>query len=213
MSDHTQNLESIYQNGATIEQFTRGYLRYFADMLSRLDVDVISQIIEALSAAAASGNVIYILGNGGSAGNASHMANDLMVGAWLPDHPPFRVVALTDNVPIITAVANDFGYEHVFTMQLRNLLQSGDVVIAFSVSGNSPNVVEAVRLANQREAVTIGCGGFDGGQLKEVASVFLHVPSHPGEYGPVEDAMMVLNHLIHAYFTLSRKGTLRRQSL
>jgi D-sedoheptulose 7-phosphate isomerase len=139
------------------------------------------------------------------------MANDLAVGAWLPDYPPFRVVSLTDNVAVMTAIANDADYACIFVNQLRILLQPGDVLLALSVSGNSPNIVEAVRFARQRGAITLGCCGFDGGALQELADICLHVPSKRGEYGLVEDVMMILDHLIHSYFMLSRRGTLRRE--
>jgi D-sedoheptulose 7-phosphate isomerase len=171
---------------------------------------VIEKMIAVLADAARRGSTIYLVGNGGSAATASHMANDLVVGAWLPDHPPFRVVSLTDNVAVMTAIANDTDYASLFANQLRNLLRADDVLLALSVSGNSPNVLEAVRLASERGAATIGCCGFDGGALPELVDVCLHIPSNHGEYGPVEDVMMILDHVIHSYFMLSRSGTLRR---
>jgi D-sedoheptulose 7-phosphate isomerase len=116
-------------------------------------------------------------------------------------------------VPVTTAIANDFGYHEIFVNQLRNRLQPGDVVLALSVSGNSPNVIEAVRFAKEGGAVSIGCCGFDGGELRKLVDVCLHVPSKPGEYGPVEDVMMILDHVIHSYYLLSRRGTLRRELL
>lgn len=192
------------------KEYARQYLRYFSQILAQLDVQVIEKIIETLEGAAERGSTIFLIGNGGSAANASHMANDLAFGASLDGFPPFRVFCLTDNVPIMTALANDTNYSQIFVRQLRNLLQPKDVVIALSVSGNSPNVVEAVRFAKERNVITIGCGGFDGGELSREANIYLHVPTQRGEYGPVEDVMMVLDHLIHSYFVLSRRGTLER---
>lgn len=204
------DLATSFQAASSKQEYARQYLSYFSHLLNQLDVRVIEQIIEAIEDAAEQGSTIFLLGNGGSAANASHMANDLAFGASLDGFPPFRVFCLTDNVPIMTALANDMNYSQIFVRQLHNLLQPKDVVVALSVSGNSPNVVEAVRFAKERGAVTIGCGGFDGGELGKEADIYLHVPTKRGEYGPVEDVMMVLDHLIHSYFVLSRRGTLER---
>ena len=203
-------LEEYYPQARDIQDFIRWYFYYLDNILKQLDTAVIEQMIEVLAETAQRGSTIYVVGNGGSAATASHMVNDLTVGAWLPDYPPFRMVSLTDNVPVMTAIANDFDYTCLFVNQLRSLLHPGDVVLALSVSGNSPNVLEAVRFARQRGAVTIGCCGFDGGALWKLTDICLHVPTHLGEYGPVEDVMMILNHVIHAYFMLSRRGTLQR---
>jgi D-sedoheptulose 7-phosphate isomerase len=110
-----------------------------------------------------------------------------------------KVVSLTDNVAVITALANDYGYDRIFVMQLEPLLAEGDVVVAISASGNSPNVVQAIEFANERKAVTVGLTGFDGGRLGELCEIHVHVPSARGEYGPVEDAHMVLDHLVMSY--------------
>lgn len=204
------SLEAHYHQATNTRDYIRRYFHYLSDMLERLDTSVIEQMIEALAEAAQRGKTIYLAGNGGSAATASHMANDLAVGAWLPDYPPFRVVSLTDNVPVMTAIANDTDYTYLFASQLRSLVQPGDILLVLSVSGNSPNVLEAVRLARERGALTIGCCGFSGGDLQGLVDICLHVPSEPGEYGPVEDVMMILNHAIHSYFMFSRQGTLRR---
>jgi D-sedoheptulose 7-phosphate isomerase len=202
-------LEEHYRRTKDIRDFIRWYFYYLTNILKQLDPTVIEQIIEALTEAAQRGSTIYVVGNGGSAATASHLVNDLVVGTWLPNYPPFRVVSLTDNVPMMTAIANDFDYACLFVNQLRNLLRPGDIVLALSVSGNSPNVLEAVRFARQQGAMTISCCGFDDGVLRELTDICLHVPTHLGEYGPVED-VMILDHVIHAYFMLSCCGTLRR---
>ena len=203
------NLEEHYQNTRNTHGYIKGYIEYLSGILKQIDVNVIDRIISTLIKASERGSTIYVLGNGGSASIASHMANDLAVGAWMSEYPPLRVVSLNDNVPVMTAIANDTDYSQIFSDQLRYLLQPEDVVIALSVSGNSPNVVKAVQFAKGKGATTIGCGGFDGGRLKQLTEVYLYVPSEPGEYGPVEDVMMILVHIIHSYLLLSRKGTLK----
>lgn len=203
------NLEEHYQNARNTQGYIKGYMEYLTGIFDQLDINVIDKIITTLIKASERESTIYVLGNGGSASIASHMANDLAVGAWMSEYPPLKVVSLNDNIPVMTAIANDTDYSHIFSDQLRYLVQPGDVVVAFSVSGNSPNVVKAVKFANDKGAITIGCGGFDGGRLKQLTEVYLHVPSEPGEYGPVEDVMMILVHIIHSYLLLSRKGSLK----
>src|SRR5204863_6152943 len=100
---------------------------------------------------------------------------------------------------LVSAAANDLGYESVFSEQLKTLLVSGDVVLAISASGNSPNVIRAVEYANHRGATTIGLTGFDGGRLRQVVREHIHIPTPKGDYGPVEDLHLVLNHLISSY--------------
>jgi len=102
-------------------------------------------------------------------------------------------------VAVLTAIANDYGYEHVFAKQLEAQLSPGDVVVAISASGNSPNVLNAIEYANARGATTIGLTGFDGGRLAKMVRHAVHVPTERGEYGPVEDAHMVLDHLVGGY--------------
>jgi D-sedoheptulose 7-phosphate isomerase len=114
-------------------------------------------------------------------------------------------------MPIFSAIANDYGYEHVFTLQLKTMMERGDVVVAISASGNSPNVVRALQYANENGAITVSLTGFDGGELKRIAQVNVHVPSDKGEYGPVEDVHMVLDHLVGAFLMhLCRTETVAR---
>lgn len=202
------NLEEHYKNTRNTKGYIKGYIKYLLGILDQIDVNTIDKIISTLLTASERGSTIYVLGNGGSASIASHMANDLAVGAWSSEYPPLKVVSLTDNVAVMTAIANDTDYSRVFSDQLRYLLQQGDVVIALSVSGNSQNVVKAVQFANDKGATTIGCVGFDGGRLKQLTEVYLHIPTDPGEYGPVEDVMTILVHLIHSYLIYSRKGSI-----
>ena len=201
-------LEERYRQARDAQDYIKNYFEYLSEILEQLNVTVIEKIITTLVEAAERGSTIYLIGNGGSAATASHMANDLAVGAWTPNYPPFRVVSLSDNVAILTAIANDTDYSRLFVSQLRNLVLPEDIVYALSVSGNSPNVVDAVRFASSKGAITIGCGGFDGGKLKGLVDIFLYVPSNPGEYGPVEDIMLILDHIIHSYLLLSRRGNL-----
>jgi D-sedoheptulose 7-phosphate isomerase len=189
------NLESIYAERPAAGEFADGYLGYLSEILAKLDRGQIAKFIEALLDARRRAATVFFLGNGGSAATASHFQNDLT--RWRDN--PMRVVSLTDNVSVLTAIGNDHGYEQVFRMQLENLLLSGDLVVAISVSGNSPNVVEAVKYAASKGAVTVGLTGFDGGRLAELVDINVHAPTLPGEYGPAEDVHMILDHLIVSF--------------
>lgn len=177
--------------------FARGYVDYVSEVAAALDASAIASFVEVLLAARERGARIFFVGNGGSASTASHFALDLVVGCRNRDRP-FRAVALTDT-PIVTALANDYGYEDVFVRQLQVQMEPGDVVVAISASGNSPNVVAALEHANERGAFTVALTGFDGGALAELARLIVHVPTNKGEYGPVEDVHLIVDHLVVAY--------------
>jgi D-sedoheptulose 7-phosphate isomerase len=189
------NVERLFRDHSNAADFADGYLYYLSQVFKRIDREAIALFVDALERARADGATVFFCGNGGSAATASHFQNDLT--RWRTD--PMRVVSLTDNVAVITALGNDYGYDRIFVMQLEPLLAEGDVVVAISASGNSPNVVQAIEFANERNAVTIGLTGFDGGRLGELCEIHVHVPSARGEYGPVEDAHMVLDHLVMSY--------------
>jgi len=158
----------------------------------------ISDFIDILINARERKSTIYFIGNGGSAATASHFANDISIGVKLTDNP-FRAISLCDNQSIITAIANDYGYEYIFSKQLSVLLKKDDVVVAISASGNSQNLLNALNVAKDKGAISVGLSAFDGGKLKEMADISVHVSTEQGEYGPAEDAHMMLDHLVTSY--------------
>lgn len=178
--------------------FAEAYLHYLQTVLRGIDVKEIARFIETLLDARRRGVMVFFIGNGGSAATASHFANDLSFGTNDYEQP-FRVISLTDNVPVLTALGNDFGYEEVFVRQLRVLGRPGDVLVGISASGNSPNLIRAFDYANSAGIKTVAITAFDGGKMKAMASEGIHVPTGPKEYGPAEDAHMVLDHLVGAY--------------
>lgn len=181
--------------------FARQYLDYVAEILTHVDEVAVETICDALLAVRAAGGVVYLCGNGGSAATASHFANDLMVGVG--GEPPFRAISLASNVPLLTCLSNDHGYEEVFARQLAGRVGSADALVAISASGESENVLRAVRCANAAGARTIGLTGFDGGQLRPLVDIGLHVRSATGEFGPVEDVHMVIEHAIVNFLRLA----------
>jgi len=178
----------------------KGYLDNLVSILQNVDIPRIYEIIDKLEQCHDDGAVLYIMGNGGSAATASHMANDLSVGLKLRDIRNFNVQSLSDNTPVCTAISNDIGYENVFYAQLKNKLKPKDVLIAISCSGNSPNIVKASVYAREIGATVIGLTGFDGGELKALSDINYHINTDKGEYGLVEDAHMILDHVIYNYY-------------
>jgi D-sedoheptulose 7-phosphate isomerase len=172
----------------------QSYLQAIEATLKDLPKKEIWGVITILHEARLDGRQVFVLGNGGSAATASHFACDLGKGAAVAGYPGFRAIALTDNMATFSAYANDCGYEQVFAQQLSNLVQPGDVVIGISGSGNSANVLNALKLAVERGATTIGFVGFDGGQLKGVVDHCVRVDNHCIEQ--VEDMHLMLGHLI-----------------
>lgn len=172
----------------------RRYLEEVQDTLGSLPLERIQDVVDVLLSANYVGSTVFTLGNGGSAATASHFACDLAKGTITPGRPRFRAVALTDNVPLMTAWSNDVAYEDVFADQLGGFMGRGDVVVAFSGSGNSPNVLRAVELARRLGGITIGFSGFAGGQLSGMVDVPLVVRCDCMEQ--IEDVHLTLCHLI-----------------
>jgi len=170
------------------------YIEELKNTMDLLPEDRIHEVIELLREARLAGRQVFIMGNGGSASTATHFVCDLGKNTRNPALPNFRVIGLSDNMAIFSALANDEGYENVFAQQLASFVQPEDIVIGISASGNSPNVLKAMELANQRGARTVAFTGFDGGKLRSLAGIEIHVPSHCIEH--VEDIHLVLEHLI-----------------
>ncbi len=191
-------VEKIYSENSDPKNFSIGYMNYLKELLSQIDPLAIAGFIETLIEARNRGAQIFFIGNGGSAATASHFANDLAIGTKTLDKP-FRVTSLTDNLATITAIANDSGYEEIFLQQLKVLFRPGDVVVGISASGNSPNILKAIEYTNQEGGFTVGLTGFEGGKLRKIVKLNIHVPTQKGEYGPVEDVHMMLDHLTSAY--------------
>jgi D-sedoheptulose 7-phosphate isomerase len=182
------------------EEFAGLYIDRLVKILQSLDVLAVGKIIEVFLRTRENGGTIFLMGNGGSAATAAHFANDLGFCASPEGQEPFRALSLTCNSSFITCLGNDIGFENIFWWQLRNLMRPGDLVVGISASGNSPNVVEALKYAERNGGITVAFVGFDGGELKRIARHCVHVESEKGEYGPVEDIHMVLDHLISNYF-------------
>jgi D-sedoheptulose 7-phosphate isomerase len=173
-----------------------GYLAALCDVVARIETRTVDAIVEAICAARARGGTVFILGNGGSASTSAHMATDLSKVTAVDGRPGVRAVSLPDQVALLTAWANDDSYAASFAGPLAAYLRPDDLVVAISASGRSPNVVEAVRLANRLGVGTIGLTGFGGGELARLAQICLVVDAH--DYGLVEDVHLAVNHALTA---------------
>lgn len=190
------NIDRFYSSDPVA--FSVAYINYLQSVLMSIDAKEIGCFIKTLLDARSRGATIFFIGNGGSAATASHFANDLAIGTNDYEQP-FRVISLTDNVPVITALSNDYGYDEIFVRQLRVYGKKGDVLVGISASGNSANLISAFNFANSAGIKTVALTAFDGGKMKSIADEGIHVPTGPKEYGPAEDAHMVLDHLISSY--------------
>src|SRR5215208_4012939 len=175
-------------------ELIQNYISTLQLTMDQLPRQAIADVVAVLQQARVKGSQVFILGNGGSASTASHFACDLAKNTRRDGLPHFRVIGLTDNMAMFSALANDEGYENVFSEQLAGLVRPGDIVIAISASGNSKNVIKAVEEAHRHKATVIGFTGFDGGCLGQLANINIHVNSNIIEH--VEDIHLMLEHII-----------------
>ena len=196
------NINAAYNSSDRFSEFSKKYFNYLSDIQKNIDSNELDKFAEEFLHAREEGNTIFIAGNGGSAATATTMANDIgfdIIKKTGTDKP-FRVFALTDNSSVITAISNDVGYENIFINQLKIHYRKGDKLIVISASGNSENIVKAAKWVQSQGGKVLGMLGFDGGILREICDNSVLVPSVSGEYGPVEDMHLMINHLLAHWF-------------
>jgi D-sedoheptulose 7-phosphate isomerase len=184
------------------EDFFSGYGQHLSKILDGMDYKSLEQATELVLDRTRQGSSIFLVGNGGSAATASHFATDLIQCSRPDKGIRFRAISLVDNVPLLTALGNDFSYEDIFTVQMKNLFARNDVLMAISGSGNSPNILAAARLARDMGGTVIGLIGFDGGKLAALCDYAVVVRTNKDEYGPVEDIHVVIDHMVTSYLRL-----------
>jgi D-sedoheptulose 7-phosphate isomerase len=170
------------------------YIDTLVKELNSISTEKIAQIGEVLREAQVSHHRVFVFGNGGSAATASHMACDFGKNTRQEGQPRLKVISLGDGLAGLTAYANDEGYENVFSEPLLSLAEAGDVALAISGSGNSPNVLKAIQTARQMGLKTIGLTGFKGGKLKDMVDLCLVVESNSIER--IEDIHLIINHIL-----------------
>jgi D-sedoheptulose 7-phosphate isomerase len=181
-----------------MSSFIDAYKAEVLKAIETIDLEKVREAIAVFARARDEGRRIFVCGNGGSASTASHFACDMVKGASFNRPQRFRIMALTDSLPTITAYSNDVSYESIFVEQLKNFAQPGDVVLAISGSGNSPNVLRAIEWANSAGCSTIALSGRDGGKLGAMAQLNIQA-SHP-HMGRIEDTHSIVAHMISYYF-------------
>ena len=184
---------------SSFAHFVDDYYRSFADAIRSLDTQPLQEGMDVFDQVAAAGGILWMAGNGGSAGIANHAVCDCSKGAYVEGRPPLRTQSLSANTPMLTALGNDISYDDVFSEQLKFYLTDKDALLVVSSSGNSPNVVKACEYANAKGVPTIAVVGFSGGRLKEIASHVVHVDVQ--NYGIVEDIHMSFIHVLTQYMT------------
>jgi D-sedoheptulose 7-phosphate isomerase len=164
-----------------------------------LDSEAITNLAEQIRSSREDGASIYVIGNGGSASTATHLAADLGKIRFQDERSFFRVTSLSDNTALVTATANDSGYSQVFAHQLKRFVRPGDIVIAISSSGNSGNIIEGLKAAKANGGKTWSIVGFTGGEASRVSDNQIYIPTNVGEYGFMEDVSSVIIHLLVNY--------------
>ena len=192
---------------ANVEEIVTSYRATLSDLLDGVAMEAITAAANALRAARDERRTIFIAGNGGSAATATHFVNDLGKATKRNGTPPLRVIGLSDNLAWLTALANDEGYQRVFSGQMENFAEPGDLLILISCSGSSPNLVEAARWAKEHGVTTLALLGFDGGVLKDQVDLEILVQSPLGLYGPVESAHSVLTDILTTCLIEDRSST------
>jgi D-sedoheptulose 7-phosphate isomerase len=181
----------------TIEAHVKGYADTLSRALLSIDWHQLNLAIAEIEGVRMRGARLWVAGNGGSAAIADHLLCDWVKGTFTPSQPPIHVHSLVSDTALLTACANDFGYEAGFSRQIEMQAQRGDVLICISASGNSPNILAALRMASSMGLRTIAFTGFGGGESVRLADISLHIAAH--NYGVVEDSHQILMHNIAQY--------------
>ncbi len=195
-------LENKTFSSQSLKSYLTDYVSNLQQVIGQLDSGEFEKVLKTLSDVSLSRKKIYVCGNGGSAAIADHLCCDWSKGTHLKNLPSLKTESLAANSALLTACANDFGFEKSFSHQVEMFGEKGDVLLAISSSGNSENILQAVAKAKEKGMTTIGLSGFSGGKLKGACDISLHIPFK--NYGLVEDAHQILMHVLAQYFTIQR---------
>ena len=181
-----------------MKQIILNYINDIHNLCDNLDTDQLNSACELMLESYKLGKKIFVAGNGGSAGTSNHFCCDFGKNAVSGDEHRPKIISLSSNISVLTALGNDFCYAEVFSQQLKNLMDDGDIVLLISASGNSPNIIEAAKFAKSRKGKVIGFSGFNGGKLKKLSDINVNIQST--SYEQIEDLHMMLTHIIVCYF-------------
>jgi D-sedoheptulose 7-phosphate isomerase len=184
---------------ASFKDYTSSYFSTVKNTLDKINTNRFSDAFSLVLKTIVSSGNIYFIGNGGSAGTANHLVNDLLIGLKKRINLDVKAISLCANSPVMTCISNDIGYDEVFSKQLEPVAQKGDLIIAISASGNSPNIVKALEFAQTKNIPVIGITGFDGGYLKKMCTQSIHIPTEIGDYEVAEDVHLMVGHIMSTY--------------
>lgn len=204
----SNKINQIYNKSRNTEDFVKGYFDNLESKIRALDFESISIFLNEFKDAYDKNHTIFVAGNGGSSSTASTMANDIGFDVMKKtgSNRPMKIHALTENSSVITAIANDTGYENIFLNQLKIHYKPGDKFLVISASGNSKNLIIASEWVKRNGGKVIGLLGFSGGELMKICHHYVHIKSEHGEYGPVEDLHLIINHILAHWLQNKLKG-------
>ena len=184
-----------------VASFAESYFQNLIDTFKKLDKELIIKLEREFLEIRKKNATLYVFGNGGGAATAMTMANDLGFDILKKTNKKtFKIISLNDNSSVITAIANDTGYDNIFLNQLKIHFNRNDKILIFSASGNSKNLVDAANWVKKKGGKVISILGFDGGKLKKISNLSVHIKSEKGDYGPVEDIQLIINHILAHWF-------------
>lgn len=204
-----KNISDLAANSKTISEFSEKYVKRLSAIFSDINKQKILELEKLINLARIENRNIFVFGNGGAAATATTMANDLGFDILKKTKvkKTFKVFCLNDNTSVLTAIANDVGYENIFLNQLKIHFRKKDIAIILSASGNSKNIVKAANWIKKKNSYVFSIVGFDGGKLKKISNNYIHIPSIKGEYGPVEDIQLMINHILAHWFQKKFKNS------
>ena len=201
------NVKKLSEKAKNIEEFSKNYFKRLNSIFDNLDYKKIQKFENIFNEKRIKGNTIFVFGNGGSASTATTISNDLGFDILKKTKAKstFKFLCLNDNTSVLTAIANDVGYENVFINQLKIHYKKGDIALILSASGNSENLVRAAQWLKKKRGKILSIVGFDGGKIKKLSDICIHVKCDKVEYGPVEDIHLIINHIFAHWFQTKLK--------
>lgn len=194
-------IDKLSLNNKNIASFADSYFKNLTETFKNLDKRSIIKLERELLEVRKKNSTLYVFGNGGGAATAMTMANDLGFDVLKKTNKKtFKIISLNDNSSVVTAIANDTGYDNIFLNQLKIHFKKNDKILIFSASGNSKNLVDAAKWVKKKRGKVISILGFDGGKLKKISNLAVHIKSIKGDYGPVEDIQLIINHILAHWF-------------
>ena len=196
-----KSIEKIASEEKNIENFSKKYIERINFIFKNIDLKNLSKLEKEFLDLRKKNSTLFVFGNGGGAATAMTMANDLGFDVLKKTRKKtFKIISMNDNSSVITAIANDTSYNEIFINQLKIHFKRKDKILIFSASGNSENLVKAAQWVKRKKGKVMSILGFDGGKLKRLSDICVHIPSHKGEYGPVEDFQLMVNHILAHWF-------------